>query len=150
MTETTPSVMQVGLPDGAERTVAAAYRAYVMDLLEQDAEYDELPEGDPPLLVSDYRRALIALLALDPVPLLLAEPLLMTGRGVVTPGEAMAFMAGQQAALDAMAVEIGEAWRPGLLAGRRGRWTHRLRFDRHNTADEGEDGPADPASQAAG
>lgn len=150
MTETTSSVTQVGRPDDAERTVAAAYRAYAMALLEQDAEYDERPEGDPPLLVSDYRRALFALLALDPVPLLLADPLLMTGQGVVTSGEAMAFMAGQRATLDAVAVAIGEAWRPGLLAGRRGRWTHRLRSDRHDTADEGEDGPADVASPAAG
>ncbi|EFC81787.1 hypothetical protein [Parafrankia sp. EUN1f] len=131
MTETTPSVTRVGRSDDAERTVAAAYRAYVMTLLEQDAEYDERPEGDPPLLVSDYRRALFALLERDPVPLLMA------GRGVVTPGEAMAFMAGQRAALDAVAVAIGEAWRPGLLAGRRGRWMHRLRSDRHDTADKG-------------
>ncbi|WP_462202671.1 hypothetical protein [Frankia sp. CcWB3] len=91
-----------------QATIAAAYRSYVLALLDRDAAYDDDPEGDPPLTLADYRRALVTVLALDPSPLLIA------GRWV-TGTEATAFTAGQQAGLDSAVVAIGETWRPELL-----------------------------------
>ncbi|OAA23484.1 hypothetical protein UG55_10369 [Frankia sp. EI5c] len=96
------------MPHRGAETVAATYRSYVLGLLDQDMAFDDHAAGDPPLLLADYRRALVAVLALDPSPLLLVE-------GTVTSMEAAAFIAGQRAGLDAAAIAIGEAWRPPLL-----------------------------------
>lgn len=90
--------------------VTAAYRSYVLALLDQDAAYGERGPAGPPLLVADYRRALISVLALDPSPPLLVEV-------AMAQAEAVAFTAGQRAGLDAAVIAIGEAWRPALLRG---------------------------------
>ncbi|SBW24658.1 hypothetical protein FDG2_4241 [Candidatus Protofrankia californiensis] len=74
---------------------AARHRLSALSMLAKDAAYDQYPMGDPPLLSSDLRRALLAVLALTP------ERLLRAGNGV-TEGEAAAFLKGQQAALDAV------------------------------------------------
>lgn len=96
------------MPRRGVETVAATYRSYVLGLLDQDMAFDDYAAGDAPLLLADYRRALVAVLALDPSPLLLVE-------GTVTSVEAAAFIAGQRAGLDAAVIAIGEAWRPALL-----------------------------------
>ncbi|MCK9875463.1 hypothetical protein MXD59_06680 [Frankia sp. Ag45/Mut15] len=97
---------------GSGAGAVAAYRAYVLRLLDQDAAFDEDATGEPPLVLADYRRALTAILALGASPLLLVE-----GR-TVTAAEATAFNAGQQAGLDSALIAIGEAWRPALLRHR--------------------------------
>ncbi|MCK9903177.1 hypothetical protein MXD63_24325 [Frankia sp. Cpl3] len=86
--------------------MATTYRSYVLGLLDQDMAFDDHAAGDPPLLLADYRRALVAVLALDPSPLLLVE-------GTVTPVEAAAFIAGQRAGLDAAVIAIGDGMAPG-------------------------------------
>ncbi|CUU59109.1 hypothetical protein Ga0074812_124134 [Parafrankia irregularis] len=96
------------MPRRGVETVAATYRSYVLGLLDQDMAFDDHAAGDPPLLLADYRRAVVVVLALDPSPLLLVE-------GTVTSTEAAAFTTGQRAGLDAAAIAIGEAWRPALL-----------------------------------
>ncbi|SBW27091.1 hypothetical protein FDG2_5150 [Candidatus Protofrankia californiensis] len=93
--------------DGVE-TIPGAYRAYVLDLLDRDSAYDNDPVGAPPLLVADYRHALLAVLTATPSPLLRAGP-------AVTDAEAAAFTAGQHTGLDRAVIAIGEAWRPALL-----------------------------------
>ncbi|WP_131767138.1 hypothetical protein [Candidatus Protofrankia californiensis] len=84
---------------------AARHRLSALSMLAQDAAYDQHPTGDPPLLSSDLRRGLLAVLALAP------ERLLRAGSGV-TEGEAAAFLTGQQAALDAVHTCIGTYMAP--------------------------------------
>ncbi|WP_131772585.1 MULTISPECIES: hypothetical protein [Protofrankia] len=91
---------------------AVRHRLYAVGMLAQDAAYEQDPTGVPPLLSSDLRRALLAVLAVTP------EPLLRAGHGV-TESEATAFLAGQQAALDAVHTALARAWFPARP--RRGR-----------------------------
>ncbi|SBW24634.1 hypothetical protein FDG2_4234 [Candidatus Protofrankia californiensis] len=84
---------------------AVRHRLYAVGMLAQDAAYEQHPAGDPPLLSADLRRALLAVLAVTP------EPLLRAGHGV-TESEAAAFLAGQQAAVDAVHTALARAWFP--------------------------------------
>ncbi len=90
----------------------AAHRRYALALLAAtDEAYDRNPQGEPVLFVSDFRRGLLAVLALTP------EALLRAGDGV-TEGEALAFLAGQRAALDAAHTALAAQWQPHRLRRR--------------------------------
>ncbi len=93
---------------------AARHRLSALSMLAKDAVYDQYPMGDPPLLSSDLRRALLAVLALTP------ERLLRAGNGV-TEGEAAAFLKGQQAALDAVHTVLARTWFPARVRRHRHR-----------------------------
>ncbi|WP_322761284.1 hypothetical protein [Frankia sp. Cr2] len=89
----------------------SAHRRYALALLAADEAYDRNPQGEPVLFVSDFRRGLLAVLALTP------EALLRAGDGV-TEGEALAFLAGQRAALDAAHTALAAQWQPDMLRRR--------------------------------
>ncbi|ADP83026.1 hypothetical protein [Pseudofrankia inefficax] len=71
-----------------------------------DAVRPDAAAGERARLVGEYRRAIIALLALEPVPL--------TGLhgGGVTPGEARAYELGQLRHAQAVLAELARAWSP--------------------------------------
>ncbi len=93
------------------KSIAEEFREYTEILLDRDSEFDGDPSGDPPLLASDYRRALYAVLALGP-------ELERTTTGPVGAGEAEAFRLGGAAMIDQMHIAVGEAWAPRRLAAR--------------------------------
>jgi hypothetical protein len=86
---------------------------YVRGMVIWDVEFDEDPEGDPPLLVSEYRAGLVAVMGLEPAPLVMAGRW-VTGeeRAAYDAGQRAAYDAGQRAAYDDAAVAVGLAWRP--------------------------------------
>ncbi|WP_322750577.1 MULTISPECIES: hypothetical protein [unclassified Frankia] len=89
----------------------SAHRRYALALLAADEAYDRNLQGEPVLFVSDLRRGLLAVLALTP------EALLRSGDGV-TEGEALAFLAGQRAALDAAHTALAAQWQSHRLRRR--------------------------------
>jgi hypothetical protein len=94
-----------------DKSEAALSRRYAEELLNQDGEFDGTPVGDPPLLASDYRRALYGVLALEP-------RLDHEADGPVNDGEAAAFRLGYKAMIDRLHIAVGEAWSPERLEAR--------------------------------
>jgi hypothetical protein len=84
-------------------------REYVRAMLVWDVAYDEDPEGDPPLLTYDYRAGLVAVMRLEPVPLVTAGPW-------VTDKEKTAYDAGQHAAYDQTAMTVWQTWQSPAAA----------------------------------
>ncbi|EIV95059.1 hypothetical protein [Frankia sp. QA3] len=114
------------------KSVAEEFREYAEILLDRDSEFDGGPSGDPPLLASDYRRALYAVLALAP-------ELERATTGPVSEGEAEAYRLGGAAMIDRMHIAIGEAWAPRRLAAREHR-RHIGRPGRPEITDEPDEG----------
>ncbi|MBL7494404.1 hypothetical protein I6A60_26375 [Frankia sp. AgB1.9] len=92
-------------PDRRGRTVDARPPG-LPDSADGDAVRPDVAAGERARLVAEYRRAIIALLALEPVPL--------TGLhgGGVTPGEARAYELGQLRHAQAVLAELARAWSP--------------------------------------
>jgi hypothetical protein len=109
-------------------------REYVASLLDRDSAYDDDPAGDPPLLASDYRRALYAILALRP------DGVLTAPGSVVAVADMSAFEAGQRSFADAVAVELAHAWSEDKVADRRAKRTGKPVAVSADEADEGADG----------
>ncbi|WP_045875475.1 hypothetical protein [Pseudofrankia sp. DC12] len=78
-----------------------------------DTQHADVAAGERARLLAEYRRAIIALLALEPVPL--------TGLhgGGVTPGEARAYELGQLRHAQAVLAELARAWSPVPDRGQR-------------------------------
>ncbi|MCM3923420.1 hypothetical protein ND748_17350 [Frankia sp. AiPs1] len=114
------------------KSVADEFREYAEILLDRDSEFDGAPSGDPPLLASDYRRALYAVLALE-------SELERTTTSPVSDGEVEAYRLGGAAMIDRIHIAIGEAWAPRRLAAREHR-RHIGRPGRPEIIDEPDEG----------
>jgi hypothetical protein len=91
-------------------TQTSDVRTAVTDALNRDEAYDRDPQGDPPVSVARYRRAVRAALAVPPVS---------PGEVPVTwvDREARAYLAGHRDALAAVVRDIGAAVAGDAVAG---------------------------------
>jgi hypothetical protein len=94
-----------GMPAGGGPELAARCRRYVLGMVARDAAHDRAGRivGAAPVSLFDYRRAVCALLAMEPPPLV--EPARW-----VSAGEGRAFRAG------------GQVWRAAMLGAVAGVW----------------------------